>query len=239
MKKYLFAFVCFICSVSEAWASPPTPVCYYSSPNVCTVVSAANPLPITTSTIFTTDLGSATTANPAITGDVTSGFYTAGAAKVDVEISGVNVVEWAANSETVTGVVTAKSFIPTSSTVPTNGMYLPGTNQLGFATASTPAVVYDANQHWIGTGGSAPTCGTGCASVASGSTDVRGQFTTNSSVMSAAITFAHPWGAVPYCVITDNSTTAVAALGTVTTGSLPVSFASSLTTVAVNYICIQ
>ena len=33
--------------------------------------------------------------------------------------------------------VTAASFIPTSSTIPTNGMYLSGTNTLGFATNST------------------------------------------------------------------------------------------------------
>src|ERR1700730_6193478 len=40
------------------------------------------------------NLGSLTTTNPSISGDVTSGFYTAGAAKVDVAICGSKVVEW-------------------------------------------------------------------------------------------------------------------------------------------------
>jgi hypothetical protein len=37
---------------------------------------------------------SVTTANPRITGDATSGFYTAGAAKIDVTISGTQIAEW-------------------------------------------------------------------------------------------------------------------------------------------------
>jgi hypothetical protein len=41
--------------------------------------------------------------------------------------------------------VTAASFIPTSSTIPTNGMYLSGTNTLGFATNGTLDMVLDAN----------------------------------------------------------------------------------------------
>ena len=37
----------------------------------------------------------------------------------------------------ISGTLTAASFIPTSSTIPTNGMYLSGTNTLGFATNGT------------------------------------------------------------------------------------------------------
>ena len=37
----------------------------------------------------------------------------------------------------VSGQITGNSFVPTSSTIPTNGMYLPSANTLGFATAST------------------------------------------------------------------------------------------------------
>lgn len=40
-------------------------------------------------------------------------------------------------ASTFTSSVSAASFIPTSSTIPTNGMYLSGTNTLGFATNST------------------------------------------------------------------------------------------------------
>lgn len=40
-------------------------------------------------------------------------------------------------AQTVTGVMTANSFVPTSSTAPTNGMYLSAANTLDFATNST------------------------------------------------------------------------------------------------------
>lgn len=43
-----------------------------------------------------------------------------------------------------TGSHTAASFIPSSSTVPTNGMYLPTTNTLGWATNSTSRMILDA-----------------------------------------------------------------------------------------------
>ena len=45
----------------------------------------------------------------------------------------------------VNGQLTANSFVPTSSTIPTNGMYLSGTNTLGFATNSTLDMTLDAN----------------------------------------------------------------------------------------------
>jgi len=45
----------------------------------------------------------------------------------------------------VSGQLTANSFVPTSSTIPTNGMYLSGTNTLGFATNGTLDMVLDAN----------------------------------------------------------------------------------------------
>ncbi len=48
--------------------------------------------------------------------------------------------------------VTAASFIPTSSTIPTNGMYLSGTNTLGFATNGTlDMVINEAGSVGIGT----------------------------------------------------------------------------------------
>jgi hypothetical protein len=48
--------------------------------------------------------------------------------------------------------VTAASFIPTSSTIPTNGMYLSGTNTLGFATNSTlDMVINEVGSVGIGT----------------------------------------------------------------------------------------
>lgn len=47
------------------------------------------------------------------------------------------VVPYLANANTFTQPLTANSFIPTSSTVPANGIYLPSGNQIGFATNST------------------------------------------------------------------------------------------------------
>jgi hypothetical protein len=48
-------------------------------------------------------------------------------------------------ASTFSNSVTAASFIPTSSTIPTNGMYLSGTNTLGFATNGTLDMTLDAN----------------------------------------------------------------------------------------------
>lgn len=98
-------------------------------------------------------LGSITTANPHISADVTSGFYTSGAAKVDVGISGVNVAEWgtggtvlsgttSVNNLSVSGAFSAPSYVPTSSTLPTDGLYLPAANTSGIADRSLPVVKF-------------------------------------------------------------------------------------------------
>jgi hypothetical protein len=46
---------------------------------------------------------------------------------------------------TVSGKVTAARFVPTGSTVPSNGLYLAGTNKLGLSTNSTVALLIDSN----------------------------------------------------------------------------------------------
>ena len=56
-----------------------------------------------------------------------------------------NTTDPGATNLSVTGTTTASSFIPSSSTVPTNGMYLPSTNAVGFATASTNRMTIDAS----------------------------------------------------------------------------------------------
>lgn len=53
----------------------------------------------------------------------------------------------------VTGSVGASSFIPTSSTIPTNGMYLSTTNTLGFATNSTLRFTVSSTGNVSGTAG--------------------------------------------------------------------------------------
>ena len=54
-----------------------------------------------------------------------------------------------------TGTTTATRFIPSGSTVATNGMYLPAANTLGFSTNSTNAVYIDSSQN-VGIGTSSP-----------------------------------------------------------------------------------
>jgi hypothetical protein len=54
-----------------------------------------------------------------------------------------------------TGTATASGFIPTGSSVPTNGMYLPAANQLGFSTNGTGRLFVDASGR-VGIGTSTP-----------------------------------------------------------------------------------
>jgi len=83
-----------------------------------------------------------------------------------------NTTDPSANNLSVTGFTSSASFRPTSSTVPTNGVYLPAVNAVGLATNSTRAVYIDNNQNFsigtinptqrfsiTGTAGGAPTYG--------------------------------------------------------------------------------
>lgn len=58
-------------------------------------------------------------------------------------------------TNTFTGAQTANSWIPSSATVPTNGMYLPAANAVGFATNSTNAIYVNSSQN-IGIGIASP-----------------------------------------------------------------------------------
>lgn len=58
---------------------------------------------------------SVATANPSISGDLTTGFYTSGAAKVDVTISGVKIVEFGTTGESVSGNVAIGTTTATNS----------------------------------------------------------------------------------------------------------------------------
>ena len=56
---------------------------------------------------------------------------------------------YALTTITATGSVTGTAFIPSASTVPTVGTYLPSANTLGFATASTARGVIDSSGRWL------------------------------------------------------------------------------------------
>jgi hypothetical protein len=60
--------------------------------------------------------------------DLDTGFYRSGAGEVKFTANGTNVVTLSANN------LTAPSFIPTSSTVPSNGVYLPSSNNVAIST---------------------------------------------------------------------------------------------------------
>lgn len=91
--------------------------------------------------------------------------------------------------------------------------------------------------------GTAPTCGTGCASITSGSTNTRGSMVSSSSVSSVTLTFASTgsgvWSTNPFCTISDNNSTAVADISAVSTSALTVSLASALSAVTIYYHCDQ
>lgn len=90
----------------------------------------------------------------------------------------------------------------------------------------------------VGSAGT-PTCGTGCASITSGSTDSRGSMVTSSSVSSAALNFSTTLGFTPVCTISDSNTSAVADISSLTSSALTVSMASALSTVTIYWICVQ
>ena len=66
-----------------------------------------------------------------------------------------NTTDPGATNLSVTGSSTSASFIPSSSTVPTNGVFLPATNSLGIATNSTNRMTVDASGN-LGLGTSSP-----------------------------------------------------------------------------------
>ena len=63
--------------------------------------------------------------------DLDTGFYRSGAGEVKFTANGANAVTLSANN------LTAPSFIPTSSTAPTNGVYLPSANNVAISTNGT------------------------------------------------------------------------------------------------------
>lgn len=71
------------------------------------------------------------------TNDPDCGMYRIGTNNIGLAVNGAKVIDIATTGATVTGTVTGNSFIPTSSSAPTNGMYLSAANTLAFATNST------------------------------------------------------------------------------------------------------
>ena len=90
------------------------------------------------------------------TGELAIYDYTAGATRVYIGGTGGvsigNTTDPGAGNLSVTGYTSSASFRPTSSTVPTNGLYLPAANNLGFAINSAEAMrLNNFNQLLLGT----------------------------------------------------------------------------------------
>jgi hypothetical protein len=69
--------------------------------------------------------------------DLDTGFYRSGAGEVKFTANGANVVTLSANN------LTAPSFIPTGSSAPSNGVYLPSANNVAISTNGTKRLAID------------------------------------------------------------------------------------------------
>jgi len=143
------------------------------------------------------------------------------------------------------GAMVASFFYPTSSTVPGVGMYLPATNQVGFATNSTAAGYIDPNQHWhFGNTAATPTlsaCGS-APSMATGSTDNSGQVNTGGGTMllSCTVNFAATFATTPFCIISPRNVSAQAAgayISAVSTTAFTLTTVGSMVTANFAYHC--
>lgn len=96
------------------------------------------------------NLGASTSAaNPQISGDATTGLYTAGAGKVDVVVGGTKIMEWASTGGALTGTSTITSTSATALAVGANGV----TNSVLSVDASTASVVTGVAIKGAATGG--------------------------------------------------------------------------------------
>lgn len=139
---------------------------------------------------------------------------------------GVTTAPAWSTTPTVTGLMSAAGFAPTSSTVSGNRINLPGTNQLGFVTNGKQAGLFDANQNLNLNGvqvatGTPPvvSCVANCVTQ-NGNTGFTVTFTNGSaSIGGTAMTWA------------INETVALT-----TTGTLPTNFTPSVTVTAGSFV---
>lgn len=75
---------------------------------------------------------SVSAASPQVNGDATTGLYTAGAAKVDVAVSGVKIWEWVAGGATYTGTLTSTGATTIASTSANLTLNAGGFNTMNF-----------------------------------------------------------------------------------------------------------
>jgi hypothetical protein len=98
-------------------------------------------VPATSGTLVTTGDSGTVTSTMIADGTIVNGDISASAAIAGTKIS----PDFGAQNTITTGTSTAASFIPTSSTVPTNGVYLPAANSVALATNGTQRLSIDSN----------------------------------------------------------------------------------------------
>jgi hypothetical protein len=106
---------------------------------------------------------------------------------------------------------------------------------LGNTASATHALELD--NHII-TGGAIPTvssCGSG-ATVAGN--DTAGMITTGASITACTLTFATVWDTAPVCMIEDNQTAQTPDISSITTSTLNIGFAGSISTKIIWYTCL-
>ncbi|MBV8060870.1 MAG: hypothetical protein JO253_05015, partial [Alphaproteobacteria bacterium] len=87
-----------------------------------------------------TTLGTSTgAANPRISGDATSGFYTAGAGLVDVTISSTKRVEWSSTGEAVTGQMSTTGSVGVGTSTIANKLDVNGSASIGYVNTAAPS----------------------------------------------------------------------------------------------------
>jgi hypothetical protein len=79
----------------------------------------------------------------------TQGIYSSAASTLALRTSGSNQFVISASAATFTPPVTAPRFTVNGSTVPANGIYLPGTNRLAFSSNTARRAEFDANGNFI------------------------------------------------------------------------------------------
>lgn len=98
-------------------------------------------LPDTTGTVVTTGDSGTVTSTMIADGTIVNADVNASAAIAGTKIS----PDFGSQNTTTTGTSTAASFIPTSSTVPTNGVYLPAANSVAISTNGSGRLFVDAS----------------------------------------------------------------------------------------------
>ena len=107
------------------------------------------------------------------------------------------------NIATFGGQVTALRFVPSSSTVPTNGIYLPAANTIGFSSNTTARLSIDSTGAWLLAGSTAGTSGQSLTSNGAGSAPTW----TNPALVAA--NFANPSATIGLSTVNGSAITAM------------------------------